>query len=38
MKRLHKTTELAIVEEVINDDTIPAGETVVVSQGSKGRG
>ena len=32
-----KTTELAMVEEVINDDTIPAGETVVVSQGSKGR-
>ena len=36
-EKVTKTTELAIVEEVINDDTIPAGETVVVSQGSKGR-
>lgn len=36
-EKITKTTELAIVEEVINDDTIPAGETVVVSQGSKGR-
>ena len=36
-EKITKTTELAIVEEVINDDTIPVGETVVVSQGSKGR-
>ena len=36
-EKITKTTELAIVEEVVNDDTIPAGETVVVSQGSKGR-
>ena len=36
-EKITKTTELAIVEEVINDDTIPAGETVVASQGSKGR-
>ena len=36
-EKVTKTTELAIVEEIINDDTIPAGETVVVSQGSKGR-
>ena len=32
-----KTTELDIVEEIVNDDTLPAGETVTVSQGSKGR-
>lgn len=32
-----KTTELDIVEEIVNDDTIPTGETVTVSQGSKGR-
>lgn len=37
IEKITKTTELAIVEEVVNDDTIPAGETVVVSQGSKGR-
>lgn len=36
-EKVTKTTELAIVEEIVNDDTIPAGETVVVSQGSKGR-
>lgn len=36
-EKVTKTTELAIVEEIVNDDTIPTGETVVVSQGSKGR-